>query len=165
MQGKGFNLNVPLKPGLASSNFVGIVENILRVVLQRFTPEVIIVVAGADGLAGDPLGFCNETKSTDGWNLGVDALASAIALVKDIAPLLVLGGGGYNHANAARAWTCMMSVLTGTELSIDTLVPDCVVRWHSYGPHFSLEFDVGSRLDENCPEDIDALFREYKKLL
>ena len=54
--GLGFNLNVPLLAGKGDSDFLHIFEKILGPVAAQFEPEFILVSAGFDIAAGDPLG-------------------------------------------------------------------------------------------------------------
>ena len=63
-------------------------------IIYAFRPEAIVVQCGADSLSLDPLG---------GFNLTLNGLGQCVSKVlgSDL-PTLVLGGGGYNRANAAR---------------------------------------------------------------
>lgn len=55
-RGKYHTINVPLKRGLSSDNFVMMAEKIIPRVLEKCRPGVIVLQAGCDGLAKDPLG-------------------------------------------------------------------------------------------------------------
>ncbi|MGZ5468349.1 MAG: histone deacetylase family protein [Candidatus Aminicenantales bacterium] len=55
-EGYGFNLDVPLLPGKTDADYLYIFEKILAPVAAQFEPEFIIVSAGFDIAAGDPLG-------------------------------------------------------------------------------------------------------------
>jgi acetoin utilization deacetylase AcuC-like enzyme len=55
-EGHGYNLNVPLLPGKTGADYLHIFEGILAPVAAQFEPEFIIVSAGFDIAAGDPLG-------------------------------------------------------------------------------------------------------------
>jgi histone deacetylase 8 len=46
-------------------------------------------------------------------------------------PTLLLGGGGYNHANTARLWTKLTAVAVNTEISNE--IPEHP-HWNLYGP-------------------------------
>jgi acetoin utilization deacetylase AcuC-like enzyme len=54
--GLGTTLNVPLPAGTDGAAFLSIFRDALAEVLSTFTPDFIIVSAGFDCLAGDPLG-------------------------------------------------------------------------------------------------------------
>jgi acetoin utilization deacetylase AcuC-like enzyme len=55
-EGYGHNLNVPLLPGKSDADYLRIFDRILAPVSAQFEPEFIIVSAGFDIAAGDPLG-------------------------------------------------------------------------------------------------------------
>ncbi len=62
-----------------------------------------MVQCGADCLANDPLG---------GFNLSPRGIAHCInKVIKLNKPTLILGGGGYNLANAARLWTYLTGII------------------------------------------------------
>ena len=63
---------------------------------------------GADALADDPM-----TK----LSLSNRALLGAVAAVRELAPrLLVLGGGGYNPWSVGRCWAGVWGTLAGREI-------------------------------------------------
>ncbi len=55
-KGEGFTVNVPLAPGKTDDDFLFIFDKILRPVAASFKPEFVLVSAGFDIFAGDPLG-------------------------------------------------------------------------------------------------------------
>ncbi|HUU39193.1 MAG TPA: histone deacetylase [Candidatus Desulfaltia sp.] len=55
-KGEGFTVNVPLTPGKADDDFLFIYRELLRPIAGAFKPEFILVSAGFDVFAGDPLG-------------------------------------------------------------------------------------------------------------
>ena len=71
-------------------------------------PELILLQCGADSLAGDPithLRYSAEAHAHAARRLR--ALADRHAAGR----LLAMGGGGYNRANLARAWTRVVEEL------------------------------------------------------
>ena len=55
-------------------------------------------------------------------------------------PTLVLGGGGYNLANASRFWTYLTGIIVrGEELSSD--IPDSDLYFDQYGPSFEVNIN------------------------
>jgi acetoin utilization deacetylase AcuC-like enzyme len=48
--------NVPMPPGLSPSDYVQALERAIDSATQNFVPELILISAGFDSLAGDPLG-------------------------------------------------------------------------------------------------------------
>ena len=71
--------------------------------IADFRPDVLVIQCGADALADDPLSRLSLSNR---------ALWAAVAAVRDLAPrLLVLGGGGYNPWSVARCWSGVWAVL------------------------------------------------------
>jgi acetoin utilization protein AcuC len=76
--------------------------------LESFAPEFIILQAGADSVAGDPL---THLRFSPG------AHARATADLRDLAErlghgrLLATGGGGYHRPNIATAWNAVVEHL------------------------------------------------------
>jgi acetoin utilization protein AcuC len=105
----GRRFSALLSPGAEDDAFFARWEKALRRV-RTFAPDLIVLQAGADGLAGDPLG---------GLALSELVHRSVTADLRDIAPrgLLVLGGGGYHPENLANAWCAV----------VETLIEDNVV--------------------------------------
>ena len=98
-------LNIAVHQGLSDASLLRLVENVVLPVLARIDPDAVVLQLGVDGLAGDPV--VNES------NLSLSGLGQA---VRDILAccqdrkVLMLGGGGYHSANAARAWTYFTSI-------------------------------------------------------
>ncbi len=59
--GKGLTVNVPLWPGHGDPDFFQIFQTILSPIADAFQPEFILVSAGFDSCAGDPLGGMRVT--------------------------------------------------------------------------------------------------------
>jgi len=70
--GKGFTVNVPLSPGKTDEDYLFIYKNILGPIAGAYKPEFILVSAGFDIYAGDPLGGMLVTGE------GFGALAAAL---------------------------------------------------------------------------------------
>lgn len=70
-------------------------------------PDFIVIQCGTDALAGDPCATLN-------WSLGGGEGSLGWCVSRIInewkGKKLFLGGGGYNSANAARAWAYITSV-------------------------------------------------------
>jgi len=104
---RGTKLNIPLPPGADDTLFFEAWTNVEELI-DRFIPEIILMQAGADSLAGDPL-----------THLGLTAAAHAHATRRLVVladrhcrgKLLVTGGGGYDRQNLREAWTAVTSEL------------------------------------------------------
>lgn len=111
-EAEGTKMNIPLMPGAGDEEFIeawGRVEEFIN----KFNPEFIILQAGADGLAGDPLTGLMYSEKV---HRHATSSLHKIAEEKCNGRLLVLGGGGYNRENIIRAWReVLSSLLTPSE--------------------------------------------------
>ncbi len=89
--GVGYTVNVPLSPGKTDDDFLFIFHRLLFPIARKYRPEFILVSAGFDIFAGDPLGGMMATAA------GVGALtAGLMSLAAETAEtrlLLTLEGG------------------------------------------------------------------------
>ncbi|EIW55921.1 histone deacetylase 8 [Trametes versicolor FP-101664 SS1] len=141
-----FALSLPLERGASNATFAR-VWNIIDRVKDAFRPDYVVVQCGVDGLAGDPYATWN-------WSLG-DGDGSLGWYIDNICrwgcKTLLLGGGGYNSPNVARAWTYFTSIALDRPLSLEADIPD-----HSafplYAPSFILDVPPGNTQDQNTAE-------------
>jgi acetoin utilization protein AcuC len=105
--GEGLKLNVPLPPGADDEVFAQVWPAVLAH-LRKFSPEFIILQCGADSIEGDPITHLRFTPQTHGR-----AARDLASLADELGHgrLLALGGGGYNRANIAQAWTAVVKNL------------------------------------------------------
>jgi acetoin utilization deacetylase AcuC-like enzyme len=92
-KGSGFTVNVPLAPGKTDDDFLFIYRKLLSPIAAAYKPEFILVSAGFDIFAGDPLGGMEVSVK------GFGALASELMnLAQQTAQgrLLLTLEGGYN---------------------------------------------------------------------
>ena len=104
---EGTKLNIPLPPGAGDDVFLDAWQEV-ESYLQDAEPELILLQCGADSLAGDPithLQLTPEAHAHAARRLGV--LADRFAEGR----VLAMGGGGYNRANLANAWTRVVEEL------------------------------------------------------
>lgn len=102
-EAKGMKLNIPMPPGANDEAFKKVWE-IAESFLKRFQPEFIILQAGADSIAGDPITHMQYSAAAH-----VHATETLMRLAEKYdCPLLGLGGGGYNHENIAVTWTAVV---------------------------------------------------------
>ena len=104
---QGTKLNIPLPPGADDSVFLKAWDEVERY-LEAAKPELILLQCGADSVGGDPithLKLTAEAHAHAARRLGVLAERHAGGRV------LAMGGGGYNRANLARAWTRVVEEL------------------------------------------------------
>ena len=100
--------NLPAPRGLNDDEFAVLVDEAVIPFVARFAPDAVVVLTGADALAGDPLA---KLALSNG------ALWRAVEEVAALAPAaLVLGGGGYNPWNVVRCWGGLWGRLSGREI-------------------------------------------------
>ena len=124
--------NLPVPEGFNDSELDFLMEAAVLPLIEAFAPQALVLQCGADALAEDPL---SKLMLSNG------ALWRVVAGVKDLAPrLLVLGGGGYNPWSVGRAWAGVWATLNG--FAIPEVLPaeaEAVLRdlsWrHSRGRH------------------------------
>ena len=104
----GRAVNVPVPREINDTEYALVLERLVIPFVRRVEPEAIVVLLGADGLAGDPLSAMRLSNGTL-WTACRDLIALAPRAV-------VLGGGGYNPWTTARLWTGMWGLLAGRDI-------------------------------------------------
>ena len=108
----GKTVNLPLPAGTGDGDLVGIYRAILPTLVASFEPDLILVSAGFDGHADDPVG---------GFELSEGGYANLTALLRDLADrhcdgrLVLLLEGGYNPTATARSVSACVDVLLGAD--------------------------------------------------
>lgn len=103
----GTKLNIPLPPGADDVAFRAAWEEV-EVFLDDARPELILLQCGADSLAGDPITHLRLSAEAHAY------AARRLCVLADRhaeGRVLGMGGGGYNRANLARAWTRVVEEL------------------------------------------------------
>lgn len=96
----GTKLNIPLPPEADDTAFHTVWPRIERFVREQ-EPEFIVLQAGADSVAGDPLTHMRFSPAVHGF------AARRLCLLADelcAGRIIATGGGGYNRNNLAKAW-------------------------------------------------------------
>ncbi len=106
-QAAGTKLNLPLPPRAGDREFFAGWEQGLDH-LRRFDPQFLILQCGADGLRGDPLG---DLRYTPAVHARVARDLRRLAEERCGGRLMAFGGGGYELANLAAAWTAVLGEL------------------------------------------------------
>lgn len=106
--GAGYTINAPLPAGSTGADYAPVFREIFIPAIQRFRPDLVVVSAGQDALAGDPLGSMLLQPGDYGALTGmlVDAGSAALALVLE-------GGYGRLHGEAVGA---ILAALDGVRL-------------------------------------------------
>ena len=109
--GTGYSVNVPMLPGTDDHVFWKGFRSVVPPLMEAFRPEVVVSQLGVDAFLTDPLAMLELT--THGFS-------RVIQYLTEEAPAWVaLGGGGYNPANVARAWTLAWATMNQVELPSD----------------------------------------------
>lgn len=108
--GAGLKVNVPLPPGAGDPSFVALFDRIVPPLLAEFRPELIVLQAGVDGHAGDPLARLALTARS--YDHAVAAL-HRIAHDAGSGRILAMGGGGYSAASVTRVLARIAGQLAG----------------------------------------------------
>lgn len=87
--GTGFTYNVLMQPGSGDRDYLEIYENILPPLMKRFFPDLVLVSAGYDIHAADPLAAVRVS------NEGIRAIVASI-LHSTYAPVVFVLEGGYH---------------------------------------------------------------------
>jgi len=98
---EGTKLNIPLQPTAGDTEFAAAFAEVEQFV-DSCRPELVILQCGADGLAGDPITHLQYSPKSH--RLAADSL-HRLAHKHCSGRIIALGGGGYNRANLASAWT------------------------------------------------------------
>jgi len=103
----GTKLNIPAPPDADDEFFLAAWERV-EAFVRTGQPQFVILQCGADSIGGDPLTHLRFTPQAH-----AHAARRLCAVADDFAQgrLLVLGGGGYNRANLAEAWTAVVGAL------------------------------------------------------
>ena len=111
--GKGYCVNVPIPPSSDDALFLHAFDQVVPPLIEKFRPDVVVSQLGVDSFRGDPLAHLNYT------NYG---FCEAVKRIKGFAPKWVaLGGGGYDLANVAKAWTLAWAIMN--EAAIPDEIP------------------------------------------
>lgn len=92
-EGKGFNVNVPLRPGVDDASYMTALEKALKAI-KRYAPDYLVVSLGVDIMRGDPTGsFYVSTE-------GMQNIGHAIGRLR--LPSVIVQEGGYHLRNLRR---------------------------------------------------------------
>src|ERR1019366_4998129 len=91
--GEGYTLNLPVPPGSEEPLWLGLIDRVVLPAARAFEPDLVLVSAGFDAHAEDPLAECR---------LQTSSFVAMAARVRDLAgsagiPLGVVLEGGYNR--------------------------------------------------------------------
>ena len=107
--GEGYTINLPVPPGSEEPLWLALLEQIVLAAARAFEPELVLISAGFDAHAQDPLASCRlRTGSFVEMAARVRSLADATRI-----PLGVVLEGGYNSAVLAECVCATLPALAG----------------------------------------------------
>jgi acetoin utilization deacetylase AcuC-like enzyme len=109
-RGEGHNLNIPLPPGTGDAGYERAFEVVVEPVIRAFRPDLILVSAGQDPAAADPLGRMSVT--TEGFrsmSMHIRALAQDVCEGR----LLAFQEGGYSLSHTPLCTLAIVEALAG----------------------------------------------------
>ena len=108
-EGKGYTVNVPLLAGGGDAVYAGAFERIVLPIVEAYAPELVLVSAGFDGSARDPLAQMELSSDAFGWM--AQELAKLAAKSARGRMALVLEGGYDLEAISRSAAACLRTLL------------------------------------------------------
>jgi acetoin utilization deacetylase AcuC-like enzyme len=107
--GVGFTVNLPVPPGSGDPEFVSLVEGVAVPLARAYRPQLVLISAGYDAHASDPLADCAVTE--DGYARMTRAMRRVCAELE--VPLGLVLEGGYALDALALSVAATMAALTG----------------------------------------------------
>lgn len=108
----GTSINIPLLPGTKDTSYLESFDAVVPDAVNRFAPDIIVIEAGADAHALDPLADLSLT--TRGYRVLFDRILKLSDVVCDGRLVSVLGGGYFFDATV-RVWTILACTLAGVD--------------------------------------------------
>jgi acetoin utilization deacetylase AcuC-like enzyme len=113
-EGRGFTVNIPLEAGATDADYALVFGAVVRPVVEQFAPDLILVSAGFDAHARDPLA---------GMRLTTRAFGAMTTELRDLADRLCAGRlvavteGGYDLRALEDSLTTVVDVLNGASVT------------------------------------------------
>ena len=106
-EGRGFTINVPWPAGCGDAEYLSAFDRILLPIAARFGPDLVLVSAGFDAAAGDPLGSMRLSSN------GYAAMTHRLRTLAGGRLCLALEGGYDLEAISSAAAACLRILLGG----------------------------------------------------
>jgi acetoin utilization protein AcuC len=121
-KGEGYPVNISMPPSSDDELFLYAFSEIVPPLIKKFQPDIVITQLGVDSFYSDPLTHLNYTNN---------GFCKVVKKIKEISPRWVaLGGGGYDVANVAKAWTLAWAIMN--EVEIPDEIPEDFFRRYSH---------------------------------
>ncbi|EDO15002.1 hypothetical protein Kpol_376p15 [Vanderwaltozyma polyspora DSM 70294] len=149
-------VNVPLYHGVDDNYMTEIVNELIKPLIERHSPEVLVIQCGGDGLIGDKF---------EEWQLTISGLTRNIQNLIEWFPksdIILLGGGGYNELVMSRFYTYLTYQIVkkyGSKPIIDLCIPRRTITNASDKEEFNSDREDE---DEDGDGDGDVLLPEHE---
>jgi len=138
--GRGFTVNLPVSPCSGDEVFRSLVDHVAVPLALQFAPELVLISAGYDAHADDPLADCQVTEA--GFAEMTRSMRAAAASVG--APLGAVLEGGYALGALARSVAATLEVLAAP-------APPALAAPGGAGPFTPASREAALRLSERWP--------------
>jgi acetoin utilization deacetylase AcuC-like enzyme len=116
--GEGYTINLPVPPGTGEAEWMELFDRVLMPAAAAFEPQLVLVSAGFDAHAADPLAECRLRTET--FAIMAERLREFTAAAR--IPLGVVLEGGYDRAVLAEAVCAILPVLAEEAVAPPALV-------------------------------------------
>jgi len=107
-RGEGYSVNIPMPPFSDDELFVYAFDEVVPPLIKKFKPDIVVTQLGVDSFYSDPLAHLNYTNN---------GFCEVVKKIKEMSPKwIALGGGGYESANVAKAWTLTWALMNEVEI-------------------------------------------------
>jgi acetoin utilization deacetylase AcuC-like enzyme len=127
-EARGTTVNLPMPTGSRDAEYLEALDRVALPIIEQFAPELLLVSAGQDCHAADPL--CGQLVSVHGFRAMAERVA-ALARRLDVG-LALIHEGGYNVSTLPELDRAILGGLGGLELSTDG--PDLFVPENAVAP-------------------------------
>lgn len=118
--GEGYSVNIPMPPSSDDELFLYAFNEIVPHLMEKFRPDVVVSQLGVDSFRTDPLAHLKYTSN---------GYCEVVRRIKEISPKWVaLGGGGYDVAHVAKAWTLAWAMMNDAHIP-DEIPGDFLARY------------------------------------
>ena len=112
--GEGYNLNIPLPPGVGHKGYLHAMETLALPAIRDFAPDVLIIACGYDAAANDPLGRMLATAETFQM-----MTRQVMDLARDVCSgkLVMVHEGGYSETYVPFCGHAVLQELSGSQIA------------------------------------------------
>lgn len=157
--GYGYTLNIPTKRGLSGASLVRIFDEIIDpFVANVFRPNCVVVTLGTDGLARD------EHREWTLSHANYERVLRKYVRDKWSLPTVLLGGGGYHHADTARCLAYVTASMLGRTDEYDWEdIPDHAMLEAYKEDAYTFGVDEIAQCDDaNVGEHLDGVIATFQ---